>query len=113
MHKHTHRAADDEYPDDRRFRPVKNKRRSGRDRGDADQRRTSDLNSQWVFGNLFECLTDNEHCIHGRIPFGGSFYCAWPLKEASSSVRRKPPCSSDSEQDSAHGGEFDRSHGRY
>lgn len=97
MHKQTYRATEDEYLEDRYSQSLKQKRRVGRDRGDPDQHQSSDRNSQWVYGNLFECLSGNEHCMYGRIPFGGSFYCAWPLKETSVCVHRKPPCLWDAE----------------
>ncbi|MDD2732437.1 MAG: hypothetical protein PHF56_00735 [Desulfuromonadaceae bacterium] len=101
MHKGTHRSRE-EYQDDsdiRSFnlRSFKNRRRVDRERDEAEQYKGSARNSQWVFGNFFECFSGNEICPHGRVPFGGSFYCIWPLKDASPYSHRKPPCSWDAE----------------
>jgi hypothetical protein len=94
MHKETYSAFEEEYINDPLRLPVKNKRRVSRERDGAGQQKSAPRNSQWVYGNLFECLTGNDNCMHGKIPFGGSFYCSWPLKDTSA-VHRKPPCLSD------------------
>ena len=60
--------------------------------------KSSVRNSQWIFGNFYECLSENENCTHGRVPFSGSFYCVWPLKDTSAVSHRTPPCSQDAEK---------------
>ncbi len=95
MQKGTHRSREEyreEYQDDSHSRAFKKKRRGGRDSDDSGPHKSTAGYSEWVFGNLFECLSDNEHCAHGRVPFGGSFYCAWPLKNTSADFHIKPPC---------------------
>ncbi len=99
MHKRTHRSGVEEYLDGSHSCSFKSKRRTGRERGNADKQKSTTQNSQWVYGNLFECLSGNENCTHGRLPFGGSFYCAWPLKNSSADFHHKPPCVWDAERE--------------
>ena len=101
MHKGTHRSREkfrEEYQDDSRSHPFKNEHHAGRERNDADHRKSSARNSQWRFGNLFECLSDDENCSHGRVPFGDSFYCMLPLKDTSANLHDNRPCVWDAEK---------------
>lgn len=76
---------------------VEPKRNVDHDGDDAEQSGTSAHKAQWVFGNLYQCHSGNEDCEHGRIPFGGGYYCSWPLMNNSAEVHHKPPCLRDSE----------------
>ena len=98
MHKGTHRSRE-EHQEDSHSRSYKHERRAVRGRDDVSQHKGANRKSQWVFGNLFECLSGKEECAHGRIPFGGSFYCIWPLKDTSADFHHKPPCTWDAEQE--------------
>ncbi len=114
MHKGTHRSREeyrveyrdefrdefqDEYQDDSQSHSFKNKHRAGRERNDGSHHKSSVRDSQWLFGNLFECLSDDKNCSHGRVPFGDSFYCTLPLKDTSAGVPRNRPCLWDAEKD--------------
>ena len=90
MHKGTHRIRE-EYRDDSDSHSFNNKHRVGRERNDAGQLKSFARNSQWVHGNFFECLSSNDSCTHGRVPFGGSFYCTWPLKDTSAGLLANLP----------------------
>ena len=96
MHIETH-CSREEYLDDLHSRSYRNEHRAVCERYGAGHRRSAAGNSQWVFGNLFECHSDSEECAHGRIPFGGIYYCVWPLKDKSADYHHKPPCSWDEE----------------
>ena len=98
MHKGTHRLKG-EHQEDLHSSSYRSEHRVVRERDDAGQHKSVAGHSQWVFGNLFECLSDNEECAHGRIPFGSNFYCIWPLKNTSADFCHKPPCSWDAVQD--------------
>ena len=89
MHKKTHHAIEEYLHDTLALsgqirRQVESK--------SADQPAVPVENAQWVFGDLYECLSCDKNCKHGRIPFGSSYYCSWPLKAASTGINRKPPC---------------------
>ena len=98
MHKGTHRSRE-EHHEDSHSRSYKHERRAVRGHDDVSQRKGATRKSQWVFGNLFECLSGKEECTHGRIPFGGIDYCVWPLKDTSADFQHKPPCMWNAEQD--------------
>lgn len=92
MHKGVRRNREEEDLDDSLSRSFKIRRRAGREHDVADHRKNTARNPQWVYGNLFECISGNDNCPHGRIPFGGSFYCAWTLKKTSADLEHSPPC---------------------
>lgn len=102
MHKRIHRSSDEyqeEYQDDPHSHSLKSMRQSGRERNDTDKHMGAARNSLWIFGTFFECLSSNESCPHEKVPFGGTYYCVWPLKDTSADTYRKPPCSCDEERD--------------
>lgn len=90
MHKKTHQAIE-EYLHEALSPPGQI--RSQDESENTDQPVVPVESAQWVFGNLYECISHNKNCKHGRIPFGSSYYCAWPLKAASTGKIKKPPCS--------------------
>ena len=96
MHKGTH-GSREEYQDDTPTRAYRNEHQVDSKCDDASYHKSAARKSQWVFGNLFECLSGEEECTHGRIPFGGIDYCIWPLKDTSANFHHKPPCTWDAE----------------
>ena len=98
MHKESHRIRE-EYQEDSHSHSNKNERHPVRRRDDVSQQKGVARKSQWIFGNLFECLSGKEECTHGRIPFGGIDYCVWPLKDTSVDFQHRPPCMWNAEQD--------------
>ena len=88
----------EEYEENLYSRLDMNEHRAVLWRDNGKQHKSAERNSRRVFGNLFQCLSGNEECTHGRIPFGDSFYCIRPLKETSADVHCKPPCSWDAER---------------